>query len=186
MSEREKMLAGQWYRSSDAELQAAMRNAQIRLRLLNALPNEDLSARLSALRELLGGVGEGTQLRSPFACDYGVHIVIGRTGFINFDCVFLDCNRITIGDDAQIGPGVHIYTAFHPVDPQLRRSGVEAAREVHIGNNVWLGGGCILCPGIKIGDGSVIGAGSVVTREIPPGVVAAGNPCRVLRKSGAE
>src|SRR6266702_7496629 len=131
-SEKEKMLAGELYRSNDPELQAALAGAHQQLRRLNSLPNEEVEQRFSVLRDLLGQVGANTQIKSPFACDYGVHIRIGRNGFVNYGCVFLDCNLITIGDDAQIGPGVHIYTAFHPVDAEVRRSGLEGANSVNI------------------------------------------------------
>lgn len=180
-SEREKMLAGELYRSTDPELQSALAEAQAHLRRLNAMPNEDVDLRRRVLKLLLASVGEGTQLKSPFACDYGRHIRIGRNGFINYGCVFLDCNFIEIGDDAQIGPGVHIYTALHPLDADLRRSGLEGAKPVTIGHNVWLGGSCVICPGVTIGDNSVIGAGSVVLRDVPPNVLAVGNPCRMVR-----
>jgi len=184
LSEKEKMLAGELYRSTDSELQAAMADAQRHSRQLNAIPNEDADQRFALLSELLGKIGSGTQIKSPFMCDYGVHIRIGRNGFVNYGCVFLDCNLITIGDDAQIGPGVHIYTAVHPVDPASRNTGLEAAKPVIIGNNVWLGGCCVICPGVSIGDNSVIGAGSIVVRDIPANCVAAGNPCRVMREIG--
>jgi maltose O-acetyltransferase len=182
LSEKEKMLAGELYRSTDCELQAAMAEAQQHLRRLNAIPNEDGESRFAVLQALLGQIGDGTQIKSPFMCDYGGHIRVGRNGFVNYGCVLLDCNLITIGDDAQIGPGVHIYTAFHPVDVEVRRSGLEGARPVAIGHNVWVGGGCIICPGVTIGDNSVIGAGSVVVRDVPANRVAVGNPCRVLRE----
>jgi len=175
------MLAGELYRSTDPELQSAMAEAQARLRQLNAIPNEDAQLRRVVLQALLGTIGDGTQLKSPFSCDYGQHIRIGRNGFVNYGCVFLDCNLITIGDDAQIGPGVHIYTALHPLDSDIRRSGVEAAKPVSIGNNVWLGGSCVICPGVTIGHNTVIGAGSVVVRNIPANKLAVGNPCRVVR-----
>jgi len=181
MIEKEKMLAGELYRSTDAELVAAMASAQRLLRELNAIPNEDPIARFALLKALFGNIGENTQIRSPFFCDYGANISFGRDSFANFNCVFLDWNRITIGDYAQIGPGVHIYTAWHPLEPVMRQSGLEAASPVIIGQNVWLGGGAIVCPGVNIGDNSVIGAGSVVTRDIPRNAVAAGNPCRVMR-----
>jgi maltose O-acetyltransferase len=181
-SEKQKMLAGELYRSTDPELQAIMANAQRQVRQLNALPNEAIEERFSILQGLLGKIGVGTQIKSPFACDYGVNIRIGNNGFVNYGCVFLDCNLITIGDDAQIGPGVHVYTAFHPLDPETRRSGQEGATPVRIGNNVWLGGHSIICPGVNIGDNSVIGAGSVVVRNIPAFRLAVGNPCRVIRE----
>jgi maltose O-acetyltransferase len=182
MTEREKMFAGELYRSTDTELVAGMTRAQRLLRELNAIPNEEAAARFAFLETFLGNIGKNTQIRSPFFCDYGENISIGRDSFANFNGVFLDCNRITIGDFAQIGPGVHIYTAWHPLNPAKRQSGLEAASPVTIGNNVWLGGGAIICPGITIGDNSVIGAGSVVTRNIPANVLAVGNPCRVLRE----
>lgn len=182
LSEKEKMLAGELYRSTGCELQAEMAEAQQYLRRLNAIPNEDFERRFVVLQALLGQIGNSTQIKSPFACDYGVHIRIGRNGFVNYGCVFLDCNLITIGDDAQIGPGVHIYTAFHPLQADMRRSGLEGAKPVTVGHNVWLGGHCVICPGVAIGDNSVVGAGSVVVRDVPANQVAAGNPCRVIKK----
>jgi len=127
-------------------------------------------------------VGELTQVKSPFNCDYGSNIYVGPNGFINYGCVFLDCNIIRIGDDAQIGPGVHIYTAVHPLDARTRRSGLEAAQPVTVGDNVWLGGSCVICPGVSIGDNTVVGAGSIVVRDLPANVLAVGNPCTVIRK----
>jgi len=181
-SEKDKMLAGELYRPSDPELQAAMAKAQRHLRRLNAIPNENALRRSSVLEHLLGNLGPGTQVRSPFFCDYGVHIRIGRNGFVNYGCMFLDCNLITIGDDVQIAPGVHIYTALHPLDATSRKSGLEAAQPVFIGNNVWLGGGCMVCPGVRVGDNSVIGAGSVVVSDVPANRLAVGNPCRIVRE----
>jgi maltose O-acetyltransferase len=181
-SEKEKMLASELYRSTDAELQDMMAKTQQHLRCLNAIPNEDIEQRFATLQAMLAQIGNGTQIKSPFTCDYGVHICIGNNGFINYGCVFLDCNLITIGDDAQIGPGVHIYTAYHPIDTEVRRSGLEAAKAVIIGRNVWLGGASVICPGVTIGENSVIGAGSVVVRDVPPNRVAVGNPCRVVRE----
>jgi len=120
LREKEKMLAGELYRSTDPELQTEMAKAQQHLRRLNAIPNEAAEQRFEVLQGMLGRIGTGSQIKSPFSCDYGVHIRIGKNGFINYGCVFLDCNLIIIGDDAQIGPGVHIYTALHPVDPEIR------------------------------------------------------------------
>jgi len=185
LSEREKMLAGELYRSTDPELQTGLAEAQQHLRRLNAIPNEEAGQRFEVLQELFKQIGNDTQVKSPFMCDYGVHIRIGRNGFVNYECVFLDCNLITIGDDAQIGPGVHIYTALHPIDPEIRRSGLEAAKPVAIGHNVWLGGHCVVCPGVTIGDNSVIGAGSVVVRDVPANCVAVGNPRCVVREVGS-
>ena len=132
-TEKEKTLAGELYRSIDPELQAEMAEAQQHLQRLNNIPNEDVEQRFTALQAILGQVGSGTQIKSPFNCDYGLHIRIGGNGFVNYGCVFLDCNLITIGDDVQIGLGVHIYTALHPVDPEIRRSGLEEAKTVNIG-----------------------------------------------------
>jgi maltose O-acetyltransferase len=176
------MLAGELYHATDPELQADLAQAQRKLRALNAIANEDVDSRRAALTDLLAHFGERTEIRSPFFCDYGYNIRIGARGFINYGAVLLDVNLIEIGDDAQIGPNVQILTAYHPVDPDVRRTGLETAKPIHIGDNVWLGAGAILLPGITIGDNSVIGAGSVVTRDVPAGVIAFGNPCRVIRK----
>lgn len=181
LTEKEKMLAGELYRSIDPELQSAAAQAQQHLRRLNATPNEDLDLRRTVLQSLLGSIGELTQIKSPFSCDYGWNIHVGRNSFINYGCVLLDCNSIRIGDDAQMGPGVHIYTAMHPLDAHTRRNGLEAAKPVIIGDNVWLGGSCVICPGVSIGDNTVVGAGSVVVRNLPANVLAVGNPCRVIR-----
>ncbi len=144
------------------------------------LADED-ALRRALLAELFAAFGEGVVVRPPFHCDYGSNIRIGRGTFFNFGCVVLDCNAVSIGEDVQIGPAVQIYTPDHPLDARTRRSGLESARPVTIGDNVWLGGGAIVCPGVTIGADTVVGAGSVVVRDLPPGVVAAGNPCRVLR-----
>ncbi len=126
----------------------------------------------------------GFEINAPFHCDYGCHIRAGRNLYINVSCIILDCNWVTFGDDVLIAPNVQIYTAYHPLDPAVRRSGVEMAAPITIGNNVWLGGGAIVCPGVTIGDDAVIGAGSVVTKAIPAGAIAVGNPCRVMRTVG--
>jgi len=181
-SEKDKMVSGELYRSTDPELEAAAAQAQKYLRRLNETPNEDAELRRTVLQALLGSVGQSTRIKSPFSCDYGWNIHIGQDGFINYGCVFLDCNFIRIGDDAQIGPGVHIYTALHPLDARTRRTGLESAKPVIIGHNVWLGGSCVICPGVSIGDNTVVGAGSIVVRDLPANVLAVGNPCRVIRQ----
>ena len=180
-SEREKMLAGELYRASDPELVAAHLRAQQILMRYNATQPTESHVRDSLLRELLGAVGESAMVKPHFACDYGFNIQAGRNLFVNYGCVFLDCAPIVLGDDVQIGPAVQIYTATHPLDPVARRSGLEAARPVHIGNNVWIGGAAVLLPGITVGDDAVIGAGSVVTRDVPVGAVVVGNPARPRR-----
>ena len=179
-SEKEKMLAGELYRATDSELVADHLRAQDLLQRFNATRADQVDQRLELLTQLCGAFGSGSVLKPAFRCDYGFNIRIGRNVFVNYDCVFLDCNRITIGDDVQIGPAVQIYTAQHPTDPATRRSGLEYALPVTVGDNVWIGGGTILCPGVAIGENTVVGAGSVVTRDLPPGVVAVGNPCRIM------
>jgi maltose O-acetyltransferase len=176
-SEREKMIAGQLYRASDPELVAAHLRAQELLARYNASAPSVAAEREALLRELFGALGDAPIVKPRFACDYGF-IRAGRNLFVNYDCVFLDCAPIDIGDDVQIGPAVQLYTATHPLDPAVRRSGLEAARPVRIGDNVWIGGGAIVLPGVTIGDDAVIGAGSVVTRDVPAGKVVVGNPAR--------
>jgi maltose O-acetyltransferase len=131
------------------------------------------------LMELFASVGEGAVIRPPFYCDYGYNISLGRGVFLNFNCIVLDVVKVTIGDLTQIGPGVQILTPDHPRDPEQRRSGLEFGRPIHIGSNVWIGGGALIMPGVTIGDNAIIGAGSVVTRDVPAGATAFGNPARV-------
>ncbi len=180
-SQKARMLAGELYIANDPELIAARLRAQAILAKLNATSAEADAERRALLTDLFSRFGEETVLMPTLRCDYGFNIAIGVRTFVNYDCILLDCNRITIGDEVQIGPGVHIYTATHPVDANERRSGLEYALPVSIGDGVWLGGGAIICPGVTIGENSVVGAGSVVTRDLPPNVVAVGNPCRVTR-----
>jgi maltose O-acetyltransferase len=180
-TEHEKMLSGALYNAGDPELVRSRRRASDLLRAYNASRDEERDERGRLLGLLFGAVGQGVSIEPPFFCDYGGNITLGHRVFFNFNCVILDPAPVTIGSDVLFGPGVQIYTATHPIDPSERRSGLEAARPIVIGSDVWVGGGVILCPGVQIGAGSVLGAGSVVTRDIPAGVVAAGNPCRVLR-----
>lgn len=186
-SEKEKMLAGEPYDCTDPGLLARWHEAKRLQSLYNAAPTTDLP-RLSALLDLLlGSRGENVWIAAPFFVDYGENIHLGRNVEINMNCVFLDCNRITIGDYSGIGPGVHIYTVFHSTEPAERLSENSPlwrsqTAPVVIGRNVWIGGRSVILPGVTIGDGTTVGAGSVVTRSLPEGVVAAGNPCRILRK----
>lgn len=173
------MLAGELYRGSDAELAAERRRARGLLARLNA---SDPAERPAIARELFAAFGEDAWLETPFQCDYGWNLSIGAGAFLNFGCVVLDCAPVEIGEITEIGPGVHIYAATHPTDPEVRRQRLELARPVTIGHNVWIGGGAIVGPGVTIGGDSVIGMGSVVTRDVPAGVVAAGNPARVIRE----
>jgi maltose O-acetyltransferase len=179
--QKARMLAGELYMASDPELAAAHLRAQRLLQSFNTTSADAQEERRALLTELFACFGEGAVLKPTLRCDYGFNITIGKKTFINYDCVFLDCNKITIGDEVQIAPGVHIYTATHPLDPQQRRSGLEQALPVAIADGVWLGGGAIVCPGVTIGENTVIGAGAVVTRDIPPNVLAVGNPCRMIR-----
>lgn len=181
MTEREKMGAGLDYNPFDAELVAMREKCREILRAFNATPETDEAERRRLLSTL---VGEETNawIQPPFYCDYGVNISFGSKVYFNFNCVVLDVAPVTIGDNTMFGPAVQIYTATHPLDADKRRSGMEGAKPITIGCDVWVGGGAILCPGVTIGDRTVIGAGSVVTRDIPSGVIAAGNPARVLRK----
>jgi maltose O-acetyltransferase len=180
-SEKALMLAGQMYLSADPELAAERKRARRLTRLYNATTEEEEDRRKEILRELLGRVGSRIEIEPPFRCDYGEHISIEEGFFANFGCVILDCNLVTIGRDVKFGPNVHIYAATHPVDPTARNSGRELGFPVTIEDGVWVGGGSLILPGVTIGEGTTIAAGSVVAKSIPPRVVAAGVPCRVLR-----
>ena len=178
---RERMLAGQRYIADDPELERAMMRAQALTHRLDLADPTDGDLRRELLTELLGAFGEGSEIRPPFRCDYGSHTFVGARTFVNFGLVSLDVAIVRIGDDVQIGPNVQLLTALHPVAAGPRRDKWEAARPIRIGNNVWLGGGAVILPGVTIGDDTVVGAGAVVTRDLPPGVVAVGNPARVIR-----
>jgi maltose O-acetyltransferase len=179
-SEWVKMLSGELYDPLDPELVRARNRARELCRELNATREGQSEERRHILRQLFGQGGDTVWMQPPFYCDYGTNIELGERVFFNFNCVVLDVARVTIGDYTLFGPAVQIYTATHPLDAALRRR-QEFAKPIALGSDVWIGGGAILCPGVRIGSRSVIGAGSVVTRDIPDGVVAAGNPCRVIR-----
>jgi maltose O-acetyltransferase len=174
------MLAGDHYIADDPELNRESERAMHLTAEFNAAASRD--DRLRILRELLGSIGEGSFIRPPFHCDYGYQLHIGARTFANFGLVALDVARIDIGDDVQIGPYVQFLTATHPLEAGPRRDKWEAARPIRIGNNVWLGGGVIVCPGVTIGDDTVVGAGSVVVRDLPAKVLAVGNPARIVRQ----
>jgi maltose O-acetyltransferase len=182
-TEREKMLAGELYDPLDAELVRARERARDLCQELNSTRERDQEARRRILTELFGEGGDSVWMQPPFYCDYGTNIRLGERVYFNFNCVVLDVCRVEVGDYTLFGPAVQIYTATHPMDPLLRRS-QEFGKPVRVGSDVWVGGGAILCPGVSIGSRSVIGAGSVVTRDVPDGVFAAGNPCRVIREIG--
>ena len=179
-SERDKMLAGQLYDPNDRELVAGREHARDLCQALNASPEADQEPRRRILVELFGAGGDTVWMQPPFFCDYGSNITLGERVFFNFNCVVLDVCRVTIGSFTLFGPAVQIYTAMHPLDAALRRQ-QEYGKPVEIGADVWVGGGAIILPGVTIGSRAVIGAGSVVTRDVPEGVFAAGNPCRVIR-----
>jgi len=180
-SQRERMLAGQPYIADDPLLEAEGRRARRLMDAYNRSPPDDEVDRRSILTELLGAFGPESVIRPPLYCDYGYQIRIGARTFVNFGLVALDVAAITIGDDVQIGPNVQLLTPTHPVDAEARRAKWEAARPITIGDNVWLGGGVIILPGVVIGRDTVVGAGAVVTKDLPPDVVAVGNPARILR-----
>ncbi|MET7536838.1 sugar O-acetyltransferase [Streptomyces sp. NPDC005507] len=177
----ERMLAGDLYIADDPEIGRRQRRAmQLAARYQDAFI-EDADKARPILADLLASVGEGVEVRPPLYVDYGSNITIGARTFVNYHLTALDVARITIGEDCQIGPNVQLLTPTHPVEPQPRRDKLEAALPITIGDNVWLGGGVIVCPGVTIGDNSVIGAGAVVTKDIPANVVAVGNPARPVR-----
>jgi maltose O-acetyltransferase len=175
------MLAGDLYVADDPELALASLKAMRLTDLFNQTGADDKSGRLRILRQLLGALGESTEIRPPLYCEYGDQLRIGARTFVNFGLTALDVATITIGDDVQIGPSVQLLTPTHPVDPELRRSKLEAALPITIGDNVWLGGGVIVLPGVSIGANTVVGAGSVVVRDLRANVVAVGNPARIVR-----
>lgn len=180
-TQRELMLAGDLYVANDPELNAARRRARDFLARFNFSAPEDFAERRNLLGQLFGSFGKGTLINPTLKCDYGFNIFIGENTFLNFDCVLLDCNRIDIGDDVQVGPGVHIYTATHPLNADSRKSGFEKALPVRIASGVWLGGRAVVCPGVSIGENTVVGAGSIVVRDLPANVLAVGNPCKVIK-----
>lgn len=183
-TEKQKMLAGEMYDPLDPQLTRERLRARNLCLRLNATREGETQQRAAILHELLG-VASDVWMQPPFFCDYGTNIHLGRKVFFNFNCVVLDVMPVRIGDHTLFGPAVQIYTATHPVDAEQRRAGLEFAKPVQIGADVWVGGGAIICPGVRIGSRTVIGAGSVVTRDIPDDVIAAGNPCRVLRPVAA-
>lgn len=180
-TETEKMLAGELYDPLDPDLVRGRERCRDLCWELNATRDADAEQRRRILRELFGAGGDTVWMQPPFFCDYGRNIRLGNRVFFNFNCVVLDVCEVTVGDFTLFGPAVQIYTATHPMEPVLRRS-QEFAKPIRVGSDVWVGGGAILCPGITVGDRTVIGAGSVVTRDIPADVFAAGNPCRVIRE----
>ena len=179
LSEKQKMLSGQLYHASCPELQAEQIANKHWMQRYNNSAELLNDGRHALLVEHFAHAGAGVVIRPPFFCDYGYNISVGANTFMNFTCVILDVLPVRIGNDCQIAPSVQIYTADHPMDPEVRRTGLESGRPVTIGNNVWIGGGAIILPGVTIGDNAVVGAGSVVTRDVPAGATVVGNPARV-------
>ena len=199
MTEKEKMLAGELYDCGDPEILKMWNDGKNLMRKYNSLDYSDKEGQREVLHELLGSHGKNTQITAPFFVDFGKLIFIGNNSEINMNCVFLDCNRITIGDNVLIAPGVHIYTVYHPIGAKDRNNrnlnngnnadadetfsyAVSQTSPVTIGNSVWIGGGSIILPGVTIGDNVTIGAGSIVTKSIRSNVLAYGNPCRVIKE----
>ncbi len=181
-TEKEKMLAGELYNGMDPALVAERLRARELCQALSALPPAASEGERAELLARLFCIPTNVYITPPFFCDYGTNIRFGENVYFNFNCVILDVAQVTIGSNTLFGPMVQIYTATHPMDVATRKTGLESGRPITIGNDVWVGGGAIICPSVTIGDGAVIGAGSVVTRDIPANVFAAGNPCRVIRE----
>ena len=185
-SQRNRMLAGDLYRADDPELVDARLRASRLIDRLNAAPAEETRELRRILGELLGSFGADSEIRPPLFCEYGSTLHVGTRTFINFGLMALDVAPITIGDDVQIGPNVQLLTPTHPLDPDLRRAKWEAAEPIVLADNVWLGGGVIVLPGVTVGENTVVGAGAVVTMDLPGDVVAVGNPARIIRSRREE
>ena len=183
MTEKEKMAAGLLYDANyDRELMEARTRCKVICHEFNSLyPSEEEKQKV-LLKGLLGKTGKEFRVTAPFWCDYGFNIELGENFYVNHNCVILDCAKVTFGGNVFVGPDCGFYTAGHPIDAKQRNQGLEYARPIHVGDNVWIGGGVRVLPGVSIGEGAVIGSGSVVTKDIPPRVIAAGNPCRVIRE----
>ena len=181
-TEKEKMLQGELYNPADPQLVKERENARKLTRLYNETSETEHEKRKGLLKELFGSTGENIGIEPSFRCDYGSNIHVGENFFANFDCVILDVCEVRIGENCLLAPGVHIYTATHPIDPVERNAGTEYGKPVTIGNNVWIGGRAVINPGITIGDNVVIASGAVVTKDVPANVVVGGNPAKVLKQ----
>ena len=183
--EWQKMLAGEEYDAMHPRLLTMLEETRKIVARYNNSPNDDSAALQSILAELIGDLGEGVRVNQPFRCDYGCNVTIGDRTFINFNCTILDEARVWIGKDVLIGPSVNIYTPCHPIDPVKRRAGIQWAKSVRIEDNVWIGGNVTILPGVTIGENAVVGAGSVVTKDVKANTVVAGNPAKRLSANGA-
>ncbi|CDI07218.1 sugar O-acetyltransferase [Agrobacterium pusense] len=181
-TEREKMAAGEWYSCMDGELDILRRRARGAVHQHNTMPPDERGSIAPLLRALFNSVGEGAFLEAPFHCAYGFNITLGKNVYLNAGCTILDSAKVTIGDGAMLGPTVQIYCAEHHLDPVPRAQGIEIAKPVTIGRDVWIGGGAILLAGVTVGEGAIVGAGSVVTRDVAAGVTVVGNPARPLKR----
>ena len=181
MTEKEKMIAGQMYDALDVELTADRKRARLLFQKINKLDDSNKTQRDQLFYELVGSAGKNLWIEPPFYCDYGYNIEVGDNVFMNFNCCILDVSTVRIGSNVMFAPGVQVLTATHPLEAKERNSGKEFAKPITIGDEVWIGGNAIICPGISIGNRAVIGAGAVVTRDIPDDVFAAGNPARVVK-----
>src|SRR5699024_3323716 len=181
-TEKEKMLAGEMYLAADPQLAKEREDARKKVRLYNQTLETELDERSNLLKDLFGSTGERIVIEPSFHCDYGSNIYVGDNFYANFDCIILDVCDVRIGKNCLLAPGVHIYTATHPLDPTERISGLEYGRPVTIGDNVWVGGRAVINPGVVIGDNAVIASGAVVTKDVPANVVVGGNPAKVIKK----
>ncbi len=181
LNEKQKMLAGQHYDAADSQLlEERLTCRELLLRFNRSSPSQ-AAERKAIISDLLGSHGRKIYIEPPFWCDYGSNIEAGNNFYANFGCTLLDVAAIKFGDDVQLGPGVQLYTATHPLDPEIRKSGIEYGLAITVGHNVWIGGSAVLCPGISVGDNSVIAAGSVVTKDVPANVVVGGNPAKTIK-----
>lgn len=181
-TEKEKMITAEPYNPADPELVAERTEARRMIRLYNQTLETEEEKRTEILKEFFGTTGEMIYIEPNFRCDYGYNTHVGENFYANFNCVILDAAEVRIGDNCFIAPGVHIYTATHPLNAKERISGIEYGKPVTIGNNVWIGGGAIINPGVQVGDNVVIGSGSVVTKDVPGNVVVGGNPARIIKE----
>jgi maltose O-acetyltransferase len=180
-SEKEKMIAGEMYDPLDKQLVEDRIRTRLLIKALNDTREDDTAQRSRIIKELLPDAAPDLWLQPPFYCDYGYNMKVGERVFFNFNCIVLDVAPVVIGSRTMFGPNVQVYTATHPIDHMERSSGKEYAKPIVIGEDVWIGGSAVICPGVTIGNRSIIGAGSVVTKDIPADVIAAGNPCKVIR-----
>lgn len=182
MTEKEKMLSGQLYDASDPELDRERLYARLLFQKINETKEDQKAERDRLFYELFGEAGEGLYVEPPFYCDYGYNIKVGEKVFMNYNCCILDVMEVKMGSNVLLGPNVQVYTATHPMDAKTRAEWLEYAKPISIGDDVWIGGGAIICPGVTIGNGVVVGAGAVVTKDVPDNVCVAGNPARVIKE----